>query len=266
MLSKLKIKYFRLSIFILVSIAFSTSCFFIKTAWAKDIIKDTSSINNTEEDNWDITEEATVVNDPFEPYNRTILKINNAIFDYFLRPLSRVYDCLVPKKAQKSINNVFSNAIMPVRFANNFFQGKFKKASTEVTRFTINTTVGIGGLFDPAQSSFNLAQNNEDFGQTLGYYGTGAGPYIMWPFFGPSNLRDSIGFIADLALNPLTWLSISDNMHPEDLYPSLNALKAVNNYSYTARDNYDATVREALDPYIALRDGYTQHRRKKISE
>ncbi len=266
MLSKLKIKYFRLSIFTLVSAAFLTSCLFIKTSWSEDLIKGASTINNSEENDWDTTEEAPVVHDPLESYNRTILKINNAIFDYFLRPLSRVYDFLVPKKAQKSVNNVFSNAIMPVRFANNLFQRKFKKASTEVERFAINTTVGIGGLFDPANSAFNLEQHNEDFGQTLGYYGTGSGSYIMWPILGPSNSRDSIGFIVDLALNPLTWLSAADNMHPEDLYPGLNALNAVNNYSYSVRDNYDATMREAIDPYISLRNSYTQNRKKKISE
>jgi len=229
-------------------------------------MKDEDAGKYYEEDDWDIEDETPIIHDPFESYNRTILKINNAIFDYFLRPLSRVYDFLIPKKVQQSINNAFSNAIMPVRFANNLFQRKFKKASTEVGRFTINTTIGIGGLFDPASSAFNLEQHNEDFGQTLGYYGTDTGPYIMWPVLGPSNIRDSIGFIVDLALNPLTWLSIADNMHPEDLYPGLNALRTINTYSYTGRDNYDAIIREAIDPYISLRDGYTQHRRKKISE
>ncbi|MDP8234709.1 MAG: VacJ family lipoprotein [Candidatus Saelkia tenebricola] len=257
-------KHYQIVLLLLLSNIFLIPCFFIHTSEAQDSTDILDDFNDYEEEDWEI-EEAPVIHDPFASYNRLIFKLNDKIIYRILKPISKGYDLLVPKTVQNKINNAFSNIKMPIRFFNNIFQKKFNRASTELGRFAINTTIGLGGLFDPASSTFNLDQNTEDFGQTLGYYGCNTGRYIMWPFLGPSSGRDSIGFIVDLALNPLTWFYILD-VEPEDLFTGLSALNHTNNYTYTARDNYNSITEQAIDPYIALQHAYVQNRKKNIEE
>lgn len=153
---------------------------------------------------------------------------------------------------------------MPVRFFNCLFQANFKGAGTEMLRFVINSTVGVAGFLDPAKSKFHIEKQDRDFGQTLGKYRMKSGTYIVWPFVGPSNTRDTIGFVGDTALDPITWVS----------YFFLKPIESVGNYTYESvnglsvdtGDTYESVTKPAIDPYIALQDAYLQNRLKKIKE
>jgi phospholipid-binding lipoprotein MlaA len=216
---------------------------------------------------WEEEDEYTLeVRDPYEHWNRKVFNFNHKLYKYVFTPLSQGYDFLVPQKLQSGFNNVFTNLRMPVRFFNNIFQGKFKGASTELGRFMINTTAGIGGLFNPADYAMKIKMYDEDFGQTLAHHGFSEGAFIMWPIIGPSNRRDTIGTILDTAFDPLFWFGILDVVLDDDILFGISAGKRVNNYTYYIRDNYDSLIDGAIDPYIALQNAYINNRNKKIKE
>ena len=217
------------------------------------------------DDEWDIDEEPLVVYDPYEKYNRFMFNANDKLYRFIFVPLSRGYDFLVPRKVQGSANNFIRFASTPKRFFNNLFQNKPKSAIVEFGRLLVNATMGIGGLFDPAERVFGLKQQSEDFGQTLGYYGVDAGPYIIWPIIGPSTRREVIGLGVDRLLNPFTWFSIYD-VDPENAFTAIQGVKKVNNYTYSVRDSYGRVVGSAIDPYIALQNAFIQNRNKQIAE
>lgn len=203
------------------------------------------------------------IKDPMEPYNRTIFNFNDKTYYYVMKPVNKGYKKVFPEKVRVSIRNFFLNIKMPVRFFNCLFQGKFKGAGTEGLRFLINSTIGVAGFFDPAKSKFNLERQDEDFGQTLGKYKMGAGPYIELPLIGPSTLRDTIGFVGDIALNPLTLISFF--IGPWEGFIT-NASDFNNEVSLDKGETYESITKPAVDPYIALQDAYVQNRVKKINE
>lgn len=260
-------KYYRL--FFLISfifLLFSFSVIFpLNLSWAQDIDENETNIYDDGQI-FDIEDEGeTEIKDSFESYNRFMFKCNDRFYNYVLAPISKIYSLFFPKPVQKNVNNVFDNAKMPIRFLNNVFQGKFRPASTEIGRFVVNSTVGIGGLFDPAKSVLKMEQHNEDFGQTLGHYGVGSGSYIVWPVLGPSNFRDSIGYVVDAAADPLTW-TYAEHTEPDELFTGLQAVRFINNYSYNIREKYESITEQALDPYMSIRHAYNQNRKKKIRE
>jgi len=205
-------------------------------------------------------DDAYHISDPIQPYNRRIFIFNDRLYFYVLKPVSNGYKAIVPERARISIRNLFDNINMPGRFINCLLQRKLKGASTEVLRFTINSTIGIGGLFDPARSIFHLEKKEEDFGQTLGTYGMGPISYIQWPFLGPSSLRDTLGLIGDAAFDPFTYLSI---ITPITLIQRV--LDRINELSLD-KGTYESIVKSAIDPYLAVQDAYVQNRNKKIEE
>ncbi|WP_348765763.1 VacJ family lipoprotein [uncultured Salinisphaera sp.] len=144
--------------------------------------------------------------DPWEGFNRRVYRFNALADRYVLMPVVQTYRTVTPGFARTGVQNFFSNLGEINTFANSVLQAKPTSSVVTLSRFALNTTVGLAGLFDPA-SAIGLEQRNEDFGQTLGYYGVGAGPYLVLPFFGPSTLRDSIGLAGDqgliFALDPL---------------------------------------------------------------
>jgi len=240
--------------------------FFLPPSWADD----PSSLDDlvdyyTEEEEWDLDSEPPTIDDPWEGYNRAMFKFNNGFFKYVLKPISKGYDFLVPKMVQSSLDNLYTNARMPVRFFNCLFQGKIKGASVSMGRFVINTVTGLGGFMDPARQHFKWPLQDEDFGQTLGHYGMGSGIYIVWPFLGPSSVRGGLGMIGDSALNPLTWLFIYD-VRPTAALRGASGLGGINSFSYNIRENYENLLDSAIDPYIAIQDAYIQSRTKKIRE
>lgn len=210
----------------------------------------------------DISMDATFVKDSFPSYNRAVFTFNDKLYYYFFRPLSKGYKTVVPEVARLGVRNFFTNVRMPGRFLNCLFQGKFKGAGTELTRLLINSTIGGAGFTDPAKKYFHLELQDEDFGQTLGRYNTGAGSHLELPFFGPSNVRDAFGLIIDTALDPVTLLTF---LSP---YASTAARTyiAINEISIDKGDTYEGLVEDAIDPYIAVQDAYTQNRAKKIKE
>jgi len=216
------------------------------------------------DDEWDEYEDYSVT-DPYEKYNRKMFNFNDKIYRYIFSPMAKGYDFLFPKKVQSSFNNIIRFVSTPKRFFNNLFQKKFKSSWIEFERLLINATVGIGGLFDPADHFFHLEQQTEDFGQTLGYYGVDPGPYIIWPIIGPSTRRDTIGLAGDTAFNVFFWFAIYD-VEPEDAFRAFQAAKRVNNYTYNIRSNYERITESAIDPYIALQHAYIQNRAKNIKE
>ena len=230
--------------------------------------EDATPADTTQEDeepiNNDVKEEPPLVKDPLQPYNRAIFTFNDKAYHYFIKPIYTGYNSMIPEKARVSVRNFFTNVKMPVRFFNCLFQGEFKGAGTELTRFVINSTVGIAGFFDPAKSKFHLEKHERDFGQTLAKHKMHSGVYIVWPFLGPSTVRDTVGLAGDAALNPLSWIS----------YFFLTPIEGFGNYAYdTVNDisidkgqTYESITKPAIDPYIALQDAYVQNRIKKIKE
>ncbi|NOY63544.1 MAG: VacJ family lipoprotein [Gammaproteobacteria bacterium] len=196
------------------------------------------------------------VADPMEPFNRAMFWFNDRLYFYLFKPVAKAYR-VVPEPARVSVSNFFSNLATPIRFLNALFQLKFKDAGVELTRFTVNSTVGILGLFDPAKD-MGFTRKDEDFGQTLGEYGVGPGFYIVLPFFGPSSARDGIGMLVDGYADPVLY-GTDDALE----YLAVKAVDSVNALSID-KDTYDAIVKESLDPYLFVRDAYIQHREGKI--
>src|SRR5262245_3087007 len=137
-------------------------------------------------------------NDPLESFNRKIFWFNDKVDSYVLAPTAKGWNYVVPDEIQTCLTNFFYNLRFPIQTVNDLLQGKVQRAASDVGRFFVNTTVGVAGFFDPA-SSVGLDFQWEDFGQTLGWWGVGTGPYLVLPILGPSDIRDGGGLIFDTA-------------------------------------------------------------------
>jgi len=205
----------------------------------------------------DFDDEPTlVVHDPLETLNRGFFWFNDKLYFYALKPVAKAYR-YVPENARVSVSNFFSNLTTPIRFLNALFQGKINDAGNEMGRFFINTTVGIGGLFDPARKVVGLRKKEEDFGQTLGVLGIEPGPYLVIPFVGPLNARDGVGYVVDSFTDPTGTI-----WHGRE-YWAAKAVSTVNTVSLD-KDTYEAITEDALDPYLFVRDAYMQNRAGKV--
>jgi len=197
--------------------------------------------------------------DPFEPINRAFFHFNDKLYFWFFKPVATGYSAVVPEPARVSVRNFFKNLTFPIRFINCLLQAKLDGAGNELGRFMVNSTVGLAGFFDVAKK-YDITAQDEDLGQTLGSYGIGSAFYINWPIFGPSSLRDTFGMVGDSFLDPLNY------MVPRGKYNmTIKGYKGVNKTSLVIGD-YEDLKRSALDPYIAVRDAYFQHRQNKIKE
>lgn len=205
----------------------------------------------------DEDEEILDVYDPLEKLNRGIFWFNDKLYFYLLKPVAKGYRWVMPEPLMLGIGNFFSNLASPMRIINAGLQGKFADAGNELTRFGVNTTIGIGGFFDTAKDHFNLKKKEEDTGQTLGYYGIGPGPYLVLPFFGPSSFRDGVGLMADSRMD-LTYYLWEDR----DYWAAI-VLKTVNTVALD-KDTYEGIKRDALDPYLFVRDAWTQYRQNLV--
>ena len=210
-----------------------------------------------ENDFEDATPEPVI--DPLSGYNRLMTQINDKAYFWVLKPVAKGYSFVVPEGGRLALGRFFRNLLMPVRFVNNLLQLKPKQAGTELARFALNSTVGVLGLFDPAENRYGLQPYPEDFGQTLGYYGVGSGFHIVLPLLGPSNLRDTLGLIPDYYLDPITYVDDFETRM------ALRAFKMVNHTSLHIGE-YESLKRDAVDLYTFLRDGYEQRRKKLIEE
>jgi phospholipid-binding lipoprotein MlaA len=203
--------------------------------------------------------DASSVPDPWEGWNRKVYAFNNAVDRAFAEPFARTYQRITPTPLRSGVRNWVNNLGSPVIFANDLFQGDPERAGVTALRFGLNTTIGILGLFDPAKA-LGLERHDEDFGQTLGKYGAKPGPYIMLPILGPSSLRDAVGSIVDLGLDPLTYARFDGDTALRYTRAGA-ALITARTDSLEAVANLRAT---SPDSYVTLRTAYAQSRRSLI--
>lgn len=199
-------------------------------------------------------------NDPWETFNRQTHAFNMTMDEYVLHPIAKGYADYVPTPVQEGVSNFFSNLGEPGNMLNNILQGKFKQGAVSFARFLINSTVGIAGLFDVA-SRMELEYSPEDFGETLGSWGVGPGPYIVWPFLGPSTVRDTVALPVDWAMEPTTYVFWDrDERYPYAI--GLGVLRVIDTRAKLLAT--DAMLQTALDPYVAVREAYLQNRENLV--
>lgn len=195
--------------------------------------------------------------DPLEPVNRAVFTFNEYADRFLLKPVAQAYGYAVPDIGKQGVSNVLSNLGQPVTFANSVLQGDPQNAFSSLWSFIINSTLGVGGLFDFAGANTDLRVNNEDFGQTLGVWGVGSGPYIVLPLFGPSNVRDTFGRVADIAADPVTYID------DDKIVIGRAALSGVHG-RYKALGLVDDIYETSFDPYATFRSAYAQRRHAQI--
>jgi len=194
--------------------------------------------------------------DPLEPVNRGIYTFNEAVDTTLLKPAAELYRGLVPRLVRTGVSNVFSNINDVIVALNNLLQGKVGNAASDTGRFLVNSTIGLLGIFDVA-TPLGLPKNNEDFGQTLGWWGVGDGPYLVLPIFGPSNVRDTFGLVVDVLTDPISYIEPTRDRN------IVMGVRAVNRRSELLEASKILET-AALDPYQFVRDAYLQRRRSLI--
>lgn len=211
--------------------------------------------------NEDLTPPAveTVVSDPFYYFNKAMFHFNDKLYFWLLQPAARGYKAITPQILRTGLKNFFHNIAMPVRFTSSVLQADVRGASSELGRFLVNSTVGVLGFGDPAKHYLNWQANEQDLGLTLGKYGIGNGPYVVWPIFGPSTLRDSVGRTADYFLTPLTYVN------PDKLSITIKAIDKVN-ATYFSLGDYEAFKNAYIDPYERMKEFYIEYRADRVEE
>ena len=203
-------------------------------------------------------EEKVTIADPIEPFNRAMHQFNDKMYFWVLKPVARGYNVVVPEPARISVQNFFFNLRYPARLVSCILQTDFEGAATETGRFAINTVWGIGGLMDPAAGGeLKLEKQDTDLGHTLGVYGVGHGFYIVWPFYGPSSPRDSVTIIGD------QFLYAPSYFYPWYVSVGVWSYEKVNYVSLRIGE-YESLIGAAIDPYVAIRNGYIQYRMKEV--
>ena len=194
--------------------------------------------------------------DPLEPLNRGIYQFNDAVDKALIKPVAQGYREVLPQPVRTGVGNFFSNIDDALVVFNDLLQFKLTQAVGDFHRVLWNSTLGIAGLFD-VSSAIGFEKHNEDFGQTLGYWGIGNGPYLMLPILGPSSLRDTLGRVADWQIDPLT------NYYD---VPVRNTASVVKLEDVRARllETDKVLDEAALDPYVFVRDAYLQRRRALV--
>ena len=201
-----------------------------------------------------------LISDPFQPFNRGVFWFNDKLYFYLFKPVAKGYRLVLPRPARASVKNVFSNLATPIRAGNALLQIRFRDFGTEIYRFVINTTFGIGGLFDPAKTVAGVDKSAGDFGQTLGRYGSGHGFYLVLPIVGSSSLRDATGSLVDSYADPFRYVDLNTL--------ELLGIKlfAVENHLSLDRDTYEGIVHDSIDPYLFIRAAYAQRRLAQVGE
>jgi len=202
-------------------------------------------------------------NDPLEPTNRTFYAINKGIDEVVLRPLAVAYKWAVPSYGRARIHNVLTNLNSPVILFNDMMQGHPRRSGDTLVRFVVNSTIGVAGIFDVA-GDWGYPHHSADFGETLALWGVPPGPYLYLPILGPGDPRDSGGYIADIGLDPLTWVGFANSDSTlSDLQYARFGLTLLDVRSELL-DTLDKATAQALDPYATVRSLYRQHRSAEI--
>ncbi len=205
-------------------------------------------------------QETGVIYDPLEPMNRFFFTVNDHMYTYFFKPVRIGYTRVVSHDLRYMFGNFFRNVSFPVRLVNNLLQGEFRDAGAVLSRFVINTTMGVWGFGDPAGREFGIDYRPADFGQTLGKWGVGEGVYFYLPGIGPSNIRDSLGVAGDLYFHPATYV-FSGTFERWGYYAGAKI-----NYMSLHPHIYEDIKKNALDPYVAIRQAYYDYRRGLIEK
>jgi phospholipid-binding lipoprotein MlaA len=197
--------------------------------------------------------------DPWEPFNEKTFWFNRKYDQYLLKPVATAYHKVVPDAVQTSLKNALTNVGVVRRLVNNVLQLNFPGVGREVSRFVINSTLGVAGFFDPAKAWFGIEKSDRDTGQTLGVWGMGNGPYLVLPFLPPLTVRDGIGFVVDVALDPVIYFA------PFAATAGRTGATVVNDRSMNLElfENVEETT---LDLYSAVRNGYLQRRAKVVRD
>ena len=198
--------------------------------------------------------------DPWESFNEKMFRFNYNFDKYLLKPLAKGYNFIVPDEVQRMIDRGFLNITFVPRFVNSLLQAKWAGAGRELARFLINSTVGIGGLWDMAKQEWGIEPSREDFGQTLGVWGVGPGPFLVLPFLPPMTVRDGIGIGVDSAMDPLGYLV--------GFIPTRLIMKAVNiiNDRSLNLEAFEGVEETTVDLYTAVRNAYLQRRERQVRE
>lgn len=194
--------------------------------------------------------------DPLEPVNRVVHNVNDTLDKWLLKPTATVYKAVMPEFAERGVRNFFANLGEIRNVVHNTLQGKPKQAVSSTGRFLINSTVGIGGLFDVA-TKIGISEAREDLGQTLGVWGLKSGPYLVLPLLGPSSLRDGTGVIADPFLSPLTYAPLNQAERAGSF-----ALDSIQ----TRADLLSAEGILAGDTYVLYREAYLSKREFDVND
>ena len=210
---------------------------------------------------WSRAQSDSEVSDPIEPVNRGVFWVNNKLDENILEPVAHGYADHVPSPIKKGIGNFFLNLRYPVYLVSDLVQFKFTQAAEHTGRFLLNTTAGLVGFIDVAKDC-GLPDHEEDFGIALAYYGVPAGPYLMLPFIGPSNLRDTTGLIIDSFLNPIYWVGRS-NLSSDAKFAIAAGATAIKYVDIRAGliDAIDTAKQSSVDYYLFVQGAYYQHRR-----
>ena len=198
-------------------------------------------------------------NDPYEKTNRSIFSFDQALDHAVARPVAVFYNHAVPEFARDGVHNFLTNLDAPVTFGNDVLQGSPDRAGQTLGRMVINSTIGLGGLVDVA-AKMGIAPHEEDFGQTLGVWGVGEGPYLVVPLTGPSNPRDSVGTVVDYFMDPLTYMKWNNST----LYMGIRTGMGFVDLRARTVDNLDQIERTSVDLYATTRRLYRQHRNAEI--
>jgi phospholipid-binding lipoprotein MlaA len=204
-----------------------------------------------------------LLNDPIEPFNRLMYNFNARFDRYVFLPVVSGYKWIMPGPAEKGVSNFLSNVREPVYLVNNVLQFKIKNSGITLSRFIINSTVGLAGLFDPA-TKWGLYRRKEDFGQTLGKWGIGPGPYLVLPLLGPSNLRDATGLVADSALEyNIDLFNTKNDANRDHIRYSLMLLRAIDTRKNTAFRYFETGT---PFEYELVRYAFTEVRKEMIAK
>ncbi|MDI3324432.1 VacJ family lipoprotein [Pontibacterium granulatum] len=193
--------------------------------------------------------------DPWEGFNRTVFEFNDGLDKYALKPITQGYKAVTPDPVEKGVTNFFGNISDIGSFFNNLLQGKIESAGEDIARVAFNTTFGFAGVLDVATAA-GIEKHDEDFGQTLGYWGVESGPYLVLPFFGPSNVRDTGGLVVDVATSPIS------NIEDDSARYAVTALQVID----TRAQLLEAEKLVTGDRYSFIRDAYLQSREFKVND
>ena len=198
------------------------------------------------------------IKDPLQPMNRAFFHFNDKLYMWIVKPAGKGYRKVVPRPARTCVGRFFGNVKYPVHLVNNLLQAKFEAAAIETGRFVVNSTVGVGGLFDPA-TRWKIESHPANFDQTLGLYGLGQGIYFDWPVFGPSTARGTAGATADGMLSPWFYIGGVGVVYGIPAYRELNSASL-------GLGEYESFMKATLDPYVAMRSAYYESRAEAVEK